>query len=53
LAFGIYTILRMGQGEDSSVFRFISWNEFYYDMLAKGEVRNPIFRYGHLPLTAI
>ena len=38
LAFGVYTVLRMGQGEDSNVFRFISWNEFYYDMLAKGEV---------------
>ena len=31
-------MLRMGQGEDSNAFRFISWNEFYYDMLAKGEV---------------
>ncbi|KAK7115309.1 hypothetical protein V1264_001202 [Littorina saxatilis] len=44
LAFGVYTILRMGQGEDSNVFRFISWNEFYYDMLAKGEVEAIIVR---------
>lgn len=44
LAFGIYTLLRMGQGEDSNVFRFISWNEFYFDMLAKGEVEAIIVR---------
>lgn len=28
----------MGQGEDTSMLHFISWNEFYHDMLAKGEV---------------
>ncbi|KAK7505199.1 hypothetical protein BaRGS_00003361, partial [Batillaria attramentaria] len=44
LVFGIYTLLRMGQGEDSNVFRFISWNEFYHDMLAKGEVEAIIVR---------
>ena len=44
LAFGVYTVLRMGQGEDSNAFRFISWNEFYYDMLAKGEVEGIIVR---------
>ncbi|XP_076449044.1 mitochondrial inner membrane m-AAA protease component paraplegin-like [Babylonia areolata] len=44
LAFGVYTVLKMGQGEDSSSFRFISWNEFYHDMLAKGEVDAIIVR---------
>lgn len=44
LAFGVYTVLKMGQGEDSSAMRFISWNEFYHDMLAKGEVEAIIVR---------
>lgn len=44
IIFGIYTLLRMGQGEDTSMLHFISWNEFYHDMLAKGEVEAIIVR---------
>lgn len=38
LLFALYTALRLLQGEDTAMYRFISWNEFYHDMLAKGEV---------------
>ncbi|XP_014772896.1 paraplegin [Octopus bimaculoides] len=37
-----YTMLRLISGTDSSVYHFISWNEFYYDMLAKGEVQEVV-----------
>ncbi|XP_029641420.1 paraplegin isoform X1 [Octopus sinensis] len=37
-----YTMLRLISGTDSSVYHFISWNEFYHDMLAKGEVQEVV-----------
>ena len=42
LLFAGYTILRMMQGSDSNMYNFISWNEFYHEMLAKGEVSQSI-----------
>ncbi|XP_064610395.1 paraplegin-like [Liolophura sinensis] len=44
LLFALYTALRLLQGEDTAMYRFISWNEFYHDMLAKGEVDEIIVR---------
>ncbi|GAB1599223.1 paraplegin-like isoform X1 [Argonauta hians] len=37
-----YTVLRVLNGNDSSLYNYISWNEFYYNMLAKGEVKEVI-----------
>ncbi|XP_074644343.1 mitochondrial inner membrane m-AAA protease component paraplegin-like [Tubulanus polymorphus] len=42
--FAIYTTLRVLTGEDTSSYRFVSWNEFVHDMLAKGEVEEIIIR---------
>lgn len=44
LLFAAYTLLRMMQGADSNLYNFISWNEFYHEMLAKGEVQEVIIR---------
>ncbi|XP_048253661.1 paraplegin-like isoform X1 [Haliotis rufescens] len=38
LAVTVYTAMRMTQEQDTNYYRYISWNEFYHDMLAKGEV---------------
>lgn len=38
LLFAIYTAMRLSSGEESGMHKFISWNEFYHDMLSKGEV---------------
>lgn len=42
----IYAYLRLLQGSDETTAgRYVSWNEFYHDMLAKGEVMDKdIFR---------
>lgn len=42
--FAAYTALRTMQGADSNLYNFISWNEFYHEMLAKGEVQEVIIR---------
>ncbi len=38
LGFLVFIILRLQSGEETSPFRFVSWNEFIHDMLSKGEV---------------
>lgn len=45
LLFAAYTLLRMMQGADSNLYNFISWNEFYHEMLAKGEVSQSVTFY--------
>ena len=44
LIFAIYTTLRLLTGDDTNMYRFVSWNEFIHDMLAKGEVEEVIVR---------
>lgn len=38
VSFLLWAILRFQAGEENSVYKFVSWNEFLHDMLAKGEV---------------
>jgi hypothetical protein len=33
-----YIMLRLQAGDESSLYRHVSWNEFVHTMLAKGEV---------------
>ena len=40
LGFLLYVIVRLQTGDDSGLYRFVSWNEFVHDMLARGEVRS-------------
>ncbi|KAL5022764.1 hypothetical protein ScPMuIL_001919 [Solemya velum] len=44
LLFAIYTAMRLSSGEESGMHKFISWNEFYHDMLSKGEVEDIVVR---------
>ncbi len=37
VSFAVYIFLRLQSGDDA-VYKFVSWNEFVHDMLAKGEV---------------
>ena len=39
LGFLLYVVLRLQAGDETSLYKFVSWNEFTHDMLAKGEVR--------------
>ena len=41
LGFLLYVVLRLQTSDDTGLYRFVSWNEFVHDMLAKGEV-NPL-----------
>jgi len=38
LGFLLYVVVRLQAGEDSGLYKFVSWNEFVHEMLAKGEV---------------
>ena len=44
LGFLVYIVLRLLTGDDGSMYKFVSWNEFVHDMLAKGEVEEIIVR---------
>ncbi|XP_064640214.1 paraplegin-like [Lineus longissimus] len=44
LAFAVVTTMRLISGEDTTNYRFVSWNEFVHDMLAKGEVEEVTIR---------
>lgn len=44
LGFLVYIVLRLVTGDDGSMYKFVSWNEFVHDMLAKGEVEEVIVR---------
>ena len=38
LGFLLYVVVRLQAGEETGLHKFVSWNEFVHDMLAKGEV---------------
>ena len=43
LCLAIYFMIKFRAREDSMLFRYVSWNEFLHNMLAKGEVGYPPF----------
>jgi len=43
LCFVVYIMIKFRAMEDGMLYRYVSWNEFIHNMLAKGEV-------GYLPL---
>jgi len=34
----VYTLMRLQAGDEASLYKQVSWNEFVHNMLAKGEV---------------
>ena len=38
LCFALYMMIRFRGREDGMLYRYVSWNEFIHNMLAKGEV---------------
>ncbi|KAI0225000.1 Paraplegin [Lamellibrachia satsuma] len=44
LGFLLYVVVRLQAGEETGLHKFVSWNEFVHDMLAKGEVEEIVVR---------
>ena len=42
IGFLVYIVMRLQGGDDASMYRLISWNEFYYELLGKGEVKDHV-----------